>query len=102
MKESDERQECSAAMGRRAFKSSKTHLCVQLPVGKKKRCSVQLGVFVFVDLVPKYMQTVHSTWHWEDAVAVATSNKLSQCLEVGERGRERMRETEKGTDKRRR
>lgn len=57
---------------------------------------------MFVDLVPKYMQTVHSTWHWEDAVAVATSNKLSQCLEVGERGRERMRETEKGTDKRRR
>lgn len=43
MKESDERQECSAAMGRRAFKSSKTHLCVQLPVGKKKKMQCATG-----------------------------------------------------------
>lgn len=68
VKESKERQEeCSAAVGRRAFMSSKnTSVCAA--ASGEERCSVELEVFVFVDLVPECMQTAHSTLHWEGEV----------------------------------
>lgn len=51
----------------------------------KERCNVELGVFVFVDLVPKYIQTVYlALGECSSEVAVATSNRASQCLEAGE------------------
>lgn len=54
----------------------------------KERCNVELGVFVLVDLVPKCILTVYLTLGGCSEAAVATSNKASQCLEVGESRRQ--------------
>lgn len=77
-------------IGKTVLSFNLKHICVCSWQQKKARCSVELGVFVFVDLVPKYMQTVCvcRTLGGCSEVAVATSNKASQCLEVGESRRQ--------------
>lgn len=57
---------------------------------------------VFVDLVPKCMQTVyHLALGGCSEVAIATSKRASQCWKLEKAGGREKCEKEKGTDKRR-
>ena len=72
--------ECSAATGRRGFHIiQNTSVCAA--ASGKERFNMELGLFVFVDLMPKCMQTVYLALRGCSEAAIATTNKVSLRVE---------------------